>query len=514
MKLLRPIDVFLNSITMYRLTLYFLIVLIVIAVLFGSLGVFPHDAFDILLSTGIIVITAYVSNYLFAKLFHAITNVESVFITALILVLIVPFSYPHSIPYAIAVAILAMAVKYLVVVEKQHLLNPAAAAVAAIALLSPVNSATWWVGTPVMVPFIIIGGLGVVRKIRREDMVITFFAVYAALVLVFGFIHGGTAMSAVSVLRKGMFESSLFFFAFVMFTEPITSPPTRKLQRYYAVLVALLYATPQIRLFGIAFTPEIALCLGNFFSFFTGPKYRLVLTLQEKIKLTEDVLSFVFRKNGSFSFTPGQYMEWTLPHKNADSRGNRRYFSLASSPTEANPMITVKLYNPSSSYKSVLRDMEIGGKITASQLMGDFTLPKKSKTPLVFIAGGVGIAPFRSMIQYIVDEKLSSDIILLFANRHKEDIIFQDLFARAESLGVKTIQILTDRKSVPKDWKGQVGYITVDMIRETVPDFKNRIFYISGPQLMVQQTQMILADLGIPLRHIKTDFFPGYKENK
>lgn len=320
MRLVRPIDTLLNSITMYRLTLYFLITLVVITVLFGFLGVFPHDAFDILLSTGIIVSISYASNYLFAKIFHAITNVESVFITALILVLIAPFSYPHSIPYAIAVAILAMAVKYLVVVEKQHLLNPAAAAVAAIALLSPANSATWWVGTPAVVPFLIIGGLLIVRKIRREDMVITFFAVYAVLVLVFGFIHGGTVMSAISVLEKGMLESSLFFFAFVMFTEPITSPPTKKLQRYYAVLVALLYATPQIRLFGIAFTPEIALCLGNFFSFFTGPKYRLLLTLERKIKLTEDTLAFVFRKNSSFSFIPGQYMEWTLPHKHADSR--------------------------------------------------------------------------------------------------------------------------------------------------------------------------------------------------
>ncbi len=508
------IDKFLNKVTMYRLTLYYLIGLVGIAALFGGLGLLPYTPADIIISAIVAVISSYLANYCFAWFFKAVTNSESVFITALILTLIIPVKLPHSLPFIIGASILAMGVKYLVTVEKRHIFNPAAAAIAGIALLSPEYSATWWIGTPSMMPFVLIGGLAIVRKTRREDLVTTFLATYALVVAIFAFLHTGSALSILSILEKGIRQSALFFFAFVMLVEPLTSPPTKTLQRYFGGLVALLYSTPQVRLFGIVFTPETALCIGNIYSFLVSPQYRLVLALSERIQMTKDTFVFIFSRVNKFSFVPGQYMEWTLPHRDVDSRGNRRYFSLASSPTEASPMLTVKFNNPSSSYKKALLSMEKGDEIIASQLAGDFVLPKEYKKPLAFIAGGVGVAPFRSMIQYIIDNKLSVNIVLLFANRHMDDVIFADIFARAREYGIKTYYTLTDTTSIPPVWRGFTGHITSWMVQEAIPDFEKRTFYISGPQLMVQETEKILKQMHIEKAKIMTDFFPGYKETK
>jgi ferredoxin-NADP reductase len=139
-------------------------------------------------------------------------------------------------------------------------------------------------------------------------------------------------------------------------------------------------------------------------------------------------------------------------------------------------------------------------------------LPKDLKTPLVLIAGGVGIAPFRSMIQYIIDKNLQANIILLYTNRTKADILFTDVFKRAESNGVKTIYNLTDVQNAPADWQGSTGYVTAEKIQQLIPNYLTRFYYLSGPQLMVQNFEGELQKAGIAKKQIKTDFFPGYTE--
>jgi ferredoxin-NADP reductase len=327
-------------------------------------------------------------------------------------------------------------------------------------------------------------------------------------------LHGSSIVSIISNLQLSIFHSALFFFTFVMLTEPMTSPTTEKLQGYYGYLVALLYATPQLRLISIGFTPEMALSIGNVFSFFFSPNYRLDSSFKWKKQLSFDTFAFTFERKSDFKFIPGQYMEWTLPHKDTDSRGNRRYFSIASSPTENDIMMTVKFYNPSSSYKKALFNMIEGQKIIASQVAGDFTLSKDFKKPLVFIAGGVGIAPFRSMIQYAIDKQLQSNIVLFYSNRTANEILFSDIFQKAESYGVKTVYTLTDVNNIPVDWQRERGYITEAMIKQNVGDYYQRTFYISGPQLMVQNFEKLLLEMKVKKGNIITDFFPGYTENK
>jgi ferredoxin-NADP reductase/Na+-translocating ferredoxin:NAD+ oxidoreductase RnfD subunit len=508
---MKIIDSFLNRITMYRLTLYYLIGLLGAAVVMSFFGILSSNPLDILISTCIALFSCLVTNAVLVKFFRAVSNTESVLITALILVLLIPVKFPVNSTFIFIAGVLAMGSKYLVTIEKHHIFNPAAAAVAGIAMVSD-HAATWWVGTPALLPFVLLGGLLLVRKIQRESMVFTFLTSYFVLVTLAAFWHDGNLGGVFTTWKQSVFQSSLFFFAFVMFTEPLTSPVTDRLRSYYAYLVAILYATPQLRLFQFALTPELALVAGNIYAYIVNPKYRLELPLKWKKEIGKQTYLFGFAKPSRMKYLPGQYMEWTLPHSNVDDRGIRRYFSFASSPTENDLTMAVRMYQPSSSYKNALGAMKIGETIIASSLAGDFVLPKRLAQPMVFVAGGVGMAPFRSMIQYIVDKKISVDIVVFFANRTVDEVAFVDTLELARKYGVKTIYTLTKEDAVPTGWKGESGYITAAKIKKYVPDFQRRRFYLSGPQLMVQNFEKTLSEMGVRKNNLVIDFFPGYTE--
>ncbi len=506
------IDTFLNRITMYRLMLYYLIFLVVSAAFFGSFGFLPYSFGDLLLSTAIVLGVGYVSNLLFSKIFKAETNIESVLITGLILVLIMPIGFPKDLLFLSFSSIIAMASKYILTITKRHIFNPAAAsAVFMGAFLG--YSASWWIGSLIMFPFIFLGGLLVLRKTQREKLAAVFLSTFLLIVGLGTFFATRSLETVILAWKVGFFESALPFFVFVMLIEPLTTPTRKTLQVVYAFVASLFYTIPQVGIV-LAITPEMALCTGNAASFFINPNYRLILYLKNKLKLSKDTYSFIFEKQKNFNFIPGQYMEWTLPLKRADSRGNRRYFSLSSSPTEKEVAITVKFYNPSSTYKKELLGFQDKKRIIASQVSGDFILPNNLNAPMVFIAAGVGITPFRSMIKYIIDKDLKSDIVLIYSNKTKDEILFQDIFKTAEKNGIKTVYCLTDETNIPKNWLGIKGHISEEAIREVVSDYKKRIYYISGPQLMVRNFEKMLKDVGISKNKIKTDFFPGYIEDK
>jgi ferredoxin-NADP reductase len=264
--------------------------------------------------------------------------------------------------------------------------------------------------------------------------------------------------------------------------------------------VGLLFS-PQVHLGSLYFTPEIALISGNIFSYIVSPKYKLVLTLEEKLKLTPDTYDFVFWPDRQMNFTPGQYMEWTLEHESPDDRGNRRYLSLASSPTEREVRIGVKAGFPPSTFKKKLIALAPGEKIVAGQLIGDFTLPKDKNKKLVLIAGGIGITPFRSMIKYLVDKNERRDIVLIYTASNQSDFVYRDVFQEAEErLGIKTIYV---------DSKTQ-GHMDAFKLARKIPDYKGRTFYISGSHGVVSAFESILSQLQIPKSQIITDYFPGF----
>jgi len=500
------IDYFLDRITMYKLVLYVLIALLCIAGIAGAFGFLPYPLLNIFISTTFLLLVCYVANKIFAYVFNAPANVESVYITALILALIItPYHSSHDLLFLGWMGLLAMASKYILAIGKKHIFNPAAIA-AVLCSFGLMQSASWWIGNAVMMPFVLVAGILVVRKIKRAALVWSFMIIAIGLSLFLTFLRQSNAMNTLGTL---FLHSSLLFFAFIMLTEPLTTPPTKKLQIMYGALVGFLFV-PQVHIGSIYSTPELSLVIGNIFSYIVSPKQKLLLHLKERIQASSDMIDFIFLKKKTFSFTPGQYMEWTLAHPNTDSRGNRRYFTIASSPTEDTLRLGVRFYEKQSSFKKAMLAMTDKTTIVGSQVAGDFTLPNNPQEKLVFIAGGIGITPFRSMVKYLVDTKQKRSIVLFYSNRTADEIMYKDVFDQAEKqLDIKAVYTLTDKKNIAHTWKGERGRIDETMIKAFVPDYKERIFYLSGSQAVVKGCQDILHRMGIPQTHIKTDYFPG-----
>ncbi|MCX6716949.1 MAG: FAD-dependent oxidoreductase [Candidatus Taylorbacteria bacterium] len=294
-----------------------------------------------------------------------------------------------------------------------------------------------------------------------------------------------------------------------MFTEPMTTPATRKLRMIYGAVTGFLYA-PFINIGGVFFTPEISLAVGNIFSYIISPRKKLILKLDGKVNEALGVYDFAFISNTGMNFKPGQYMEWTLAHKSADNRGIRRFFTLASSPTEDVIRLGAKFYDNPSTFKSALSNLESGDEIVASELSGDFIMPSDKNKKLAFIAGGIGVTPFRSMIKYLLDKGEARSAVLLYLNQSESEIAYKEIFDEAkEKLEIKTVYILTDESRISPNWTGRRGKLSESMIKEEVPDYLERTFYLSGPHGMVNAYVQTLQKMGVKKGNIKTDYFPG-----
>lgn len=464
---------------MYRLTLWVLVVLAGIGLGFSILGILAFSPVDYIFSFTFILLVSYLTNRIFVKVFEAPTNVESVWISGLILGLIItPSRAVQEVIYMGGAAVLATALKFIIAPGRKHIFNPVAIAVLAMSFVFK-GYASWWIGTGPMLPFVMLGGFLIVRKIRRWDLVLPFLAA------VFLTVHLGS-------WGRSITSTGLIFFAAVMLTEPLTAPPTRKLRIIYGALVGLLF---------YRWSPEIALIIGNLFSYVVSPKYKLLLKLKKKTQLTPDTYDYVFAIDKPIKFTPGQYMEFTLDHSHPDSRGNRRYLSLASSPTERELRVGIKFGSPPSSYKRNLLVMTEGQNIAAGQLIGDFTLPKDPNKKLVFIAGGIGITPYRSMLKYLVDTNQKRNIVVLYSAKNKLEFVYRDVLAEAENkLGVRIIYIDTETQ----------GHMDQARLMGVIPDYRERTFYISGSHRVVTAFEDVLRQLKIPRRQIITDYFPGF----
>ena len=504
MNILTLPDRLLNSITMYRLVLYYLFLLLGAAFVACMFGLLPYSPLNLCLFTVLIFATSVLTNEACSKLLKVPTNVESVYITALILVLIIsPIATTADFVFAAAAAALAVVSKFLLNIGGKHIFNPAAFGVAVPGLLAT-GAASWWVGgNMVLLPLVLMGGLAIVRKIRRFDLVLTSFFVALVTVMV-----TSLPQSPITSLLQVLKHSPIFFLMGVMLTEPLTMPATRKARMVYGAIVGFLFA-PAIHIGSLYFTPELALLVGNIYAYLVSPKGRHLLTLVRTEHLGTNLYAFVFKSNRTFTFRPGQYLEWTLPHTPSDTRGNRRYFTIASSPTEKEIHLGIKVSpEGGSSFKQALLAMEPGGTLSVGGLSGDFTLPKDTNKKLFFIAGGIGITPFRSMVQYMLDTKEHRNVLLLYAAKDTSEFCYSEVFAKAATAGtLNTTYLVSHGEAEPGLMQGRVS---ADIIRAIAPDYMERTFYISGSLGMVENAKTALSQLGVPRTHIHTDYFPGF----
>jgi ferredoxin-NADP reductase/Na+-translocating ferredoxin:NAD+ oxidoreductase RnfD subunit len=503
--MLSSLDRLIDRTTMYRLVLYYLLALLGGAFLLGMARVVAIDPTALVFSTVLLLATSLGANLVFAAVFKAVPNRESACITALILALILdPVTATNlaGVGLLLFAAVWAMASKYILSARRRHIFNPAALGVALPGLL--LNApASWWVSTvPYLLPIILVGGFMIVRKLRRFDLILAFAA--ANLVATALTAAPGEALGA---LKLTLLESPFFFMAFVMLTEPLTAPQHRLWRLAYGVLVGVL-SSPNIAIAGYYFQPEVALLVGNLLTFLVSPKGRVMLTLERVEEVASGAYDFVFRPDRRLVFAAGQYLEWTLPIRRPDDRGNRRYFTIASAPSEELTRLGVKFSAAGSAFKRELAELQRGDTIVASQLAGSFTLPRNPDRKLVFIAGGIGITPFRSMLKELLDRNESRPIIVLYGNRRASEIGYRDVLDEAEArLGIPTYHAVAEPAGANPDMT--IGFIDAAMIRAKVPDFRERVFYISGPQAMVAAERRLLRRMGVPFWRIRTDFFPG-----
>jgi glycine betaine catabolism B len=500
------IDYALNRITMYRLVLYYTGGLLAVAFGLGFFALVPPDPLALAFSAALITAVCWATNRLFALALRVPTNAESIYITALILALILPAATPTDLMGVgglILASVVATASKFVLAISRKHIFNPVAIGVAASALLMD-QPATWWVGGNLtLLPFVLIGGLLVVRKMQRFDMVGAYVLANLAVILV-------TTSPALlgEALTQSLLYSPLLFAGFAMLTEPLTAPQAKGARIAYGAMVGALCA-PNLHLGEFYLTPEIALLLGNVFAYAVSPKGRFRLTLVRIEQLTSGAHDFIFKPDRKLDFEPGQYLDWTLAVGKPDDRGNRRPFTIASAPSESEVRLGVKFYKSPSAFKRSLSAMRPGDVIYGSQLAGDFTLPKDRTTKLAFIAGGIGVTPFRSMVQDLIDRRDERSVVLLYGNDNVGEIAYADVFDRAErELGIKTVYAVAQDTGLRSNM--HKGFIDAALIQREVPDYKDRMFYISGPRTMVLRFRRVLRELGIARSRIREDFFPGF----
>ncbi len=501
------IDDLLNSVTMYKVVLYGLWALTGVALLFGLLGLLPFAFLALICSLVLILSTSYLFNQLFAKLFSVPANIESVWITGLILFLIlVPAATAYEVFGVVLITLIAIASKYVLAMEKKHIFNPAAIALVVMGLAGS-DLAIWWIGNDIMWPIVAIVGLLIVRKIRRMQMFFVFLLSSLIMIVLVGL---RTGVSLPESLLQGLVSWPLLFFGTIMLTEPLTTPTTHTNQLFYGVIVGIITGS-QVHIGNVFSTPELALVVGNVFSYLVSAKQKLVVTLQEKKAIATSTYDFSFKTPEKLRFQPGQYVEWTLGHAHPDNRGIRRYFTVASSPTEATLHLGIKVFPNGSTFKQALMAMKPGDDMIVGQVSGEFLLPSDTKKKLVLIADGIGVTPFRSQIQYLIDSGEKRDVIVLYACAGADDFVYQDVFNQAQkAFGLQVYYIVTDAKHVPAHWSGKCGYIDEKMVQELVPDYADRTFYISGPGGMVTAYKGLLRRMHVSLSSIKTDYFPGF----
>lgn len=232
------------------------------------------------------------------------------------------------------------------------------------------------------------------------------------------------------------------------------------------------------------------------------------LKLIQQTPVANNTIEFRFEKPDNFNFIPGQYGGFTLLNPpETDAGGITRRFSLLCTPQDNYLAFTTRIQN--SAYKRVLSLLTPGSEIKFAGPSGNFTLHEEINTPAVLIAGGIGIAPFYSMIRDCAARQPQRNITLFYGNQTLADSAY---FAELQALEKQMphFKLVAAFAAPASDWQGETGYITHTMLRKYVVDLASPIYYICGSPSMVTVLQETLLEMGIEQERIKVEDFPGY----
>lgn len=225
------------------------------------------------------------------------------------------------------------------------------------------------------------------------------------------------------------------------------------------------------------------------------------LLFREHVVKQGNVNRFVFSPEDAADWKPGQFIHYTLPHESEDDRGNERWFTISSAPFEKDIWVTTRIASgQSSTFKQRLLALKPGEIIETDEPGGSFTIEDPSKD-YVFVAGGIGITPFRSILSQLNHDGKDIRVELLYANRDETNIPFRDELEAisSEHAGVVITYFIGDNK------------IDEAALKQAADKLSDPMFYVSGPEPMVEAFKGILEKMGVDEEHSKFDYFPGYE---
>lgn len=241
------------------------------------------------------------------------------------------------------------------------------------------------------------------------------------------------------------------------------------------------------------------------------PPRALSLRFLRKEQVSSDGWVFFFDRGEAFDFLPGQWVRMTLPIDALDSRGNSRAFSLASSPLQKDHlMIATRIIQ--SPFKKNLIELKLGTAVKFFGPAGRFIFNERDVRPHVFLAGGIGITPFRSILMYASEKNLTTPITLLGSFSTVEDFIFYQEFSTlaGQHANVTVAYTVTQPEQSRASWNGETERISENLIRKYVPNVADSLSYIAGPPAMVLEVEGIVKGMGVLPQNIRKEIFVGY----
>jgi ferredoxin-NADP reductase len=237
-----------------------------------------------------------------------------------------------------------------------------------------------------------------------------------------------------------------------------------------------------------------------------GRIYKVKLILIKKVDEAKGTKSFFFKPEKSISFSAGQYLYYTLAKLNyPDAKGATRLFTIASSPTETDSIRLTTKIREESGYKKTLDELAIGEVIKADGPNGTFLFDENEKGSHVFLAGGIGITPFRSIIKYVVDNKLANPIYLIYSNSDN-DIVFKRKFDEIvkNNSNIRVHYVISSTE-------GHLDQIKInELIKNYKLKIKNCTLWVCGPPGFNDAMEEILGNMKVPSGQIRSEKFTGY----
>jgi ferredoxin-NADP reductase len=233
--------------------------------------------------------------------------------------------------------------------------------------------------------------------------------------------------------------------------------------------------------------------------------------LVNRVEVAEGTMAFHFEKPPGFDFKPGQSSDLTLVNPpETDSEGSVRMFSIASAPFEDQLMFATRMRD--TAFKRTLKTVALGTPVKMEPAIGLFTLHKNSRKPAVFLAGGIGITPFFSMVKQADHERLPHKLYLFYSNHRPEDAPFLESLGKLEKTNpnFRFVPTMTDMSHSNEKWDGETGLIDKSMLSRHLSDLQGPIYYIAAPPAMVKDMRKMIVESGIDRDDIRTDEFAGY----